>query len=101
MGQRKVYRSAESARCSMIRLELTLQESEFLQRWLTAPSCPDSQQVDQRRQLLDKVTVARQLALQEQTCPVCERPFTQLTQGRTGCYCSSACKQKAYRQRTS
>lgn len=82
----------------MIRLELTLQESEFLQRWLIAPSLPGPQQADQRRQLLEKVTAARQLALREQTCPVCDRSFTQLKRGRTGRYCSNACKQKAYRR---
>ena len=81
----------------MIRLELTLQESDFLQQWLSSPSHPDSQQADQ---LLDKVTAARQLALQEQNCPVCNQPFTQLKRGRSGRYCSNACKQKAYRQRS-
>lgn len=85
----------------MIRLELTLQECDCLQRWLSSPSLPDSQQVDQRRRLLDKVTAARQLAFQEQTCPVCSRLFTQLTRGRSGRYCSNACKQKAYRRRAS
>lgn len=85
----------------MIRFELTLQECDCLQRWLSSPSHPDPQQADQRRQLLDKVTAARQLALQEQNCPVCNQPFTQLKQGRSGRYCSNACKQKAYRQRAS
>ena len=84
----------------MIRLELTLQESDFLQQWLASPFHPDSQQADQRRQLLDKVTAARQLALQEQNCPVCKQAFTQLKRGRNGRYCSNACKQKAYRQRS-
>ena len=81
----------------MIRLDITLQESDFLMRWLATSSHPDTQPA---RQLLAKVNAARQLALQEQTCPVCKQPFTQLKQGRTGHYCSNACKQKAYRQRT-
>lgn len=84
----------------MIRLELTLQESDFLQQWLSSPSHQDSQQADQRRQLLDKVTTTRQLAIQEVRCPVCNQPFTQLKRGRSGRYCSNACKQKAYRQRS-
>ena len=85
----------------MIRLELTLQECDCLQRWLSSPSRLDSQQLDQRRRLLDKVTAARQLAIKEETCPVCSRLFTQLKRGRSGRYCSNACKQKAYRRRAS
>jgi hypothetical protein len=83
----------------MIRLELTIQESDFLQQWLLSSSHPAPQQAEQRRQLLDKVIAARQRSLQEQLCPVCNQPFTQLKRGRTGRYCSSACRQKAYRQR--
>ena len=79
----------------MVRLELTLQESQFLCQWLDTPDleCP------LRCQLLDKIRVAQQQALQEMTCPICNQPFTQLKAGRVAVYCSSACKQKAYRQR--
>ena len=38
-------------------------------------------------------------ATQVQPCPICNVPFSQDKVGRTGCYCSSACKQKAYRLR--
>ena len=80
----------------MIRLDITLQESDFLLHWLADPSHPGSRPA---AQLLEKVTAARQLALQEHTCPVCKQYFTQSQNGRTGRYCSNACKQKAYRQR--
>ena len=38
-------------------------------------------------------------ATQVQQCPICNVSFAQDKVGRTGCYCSNACKQKAYRQR--
>ena len=82
----------------MIRLELTLEESECLHQWLADPDHP-AYQHPLHQQLLYKVAAARQQALHEQTCPICHQSFTQLKGGRSGIYCSTACKQKAYRQR--
>lgn len=78
----------------MIRLNLTRQESEFLLQWLENKPQPEL-----GHSLQQKVVAACQQALQPQTCPICGHTFDQLKIGRTGRYCSNACKQKAYRQR--
>ena len=84
-----------------MRLELTLQEAESLRRHLVETLALqvglDDEQV--MGALLNKVVEAQEMAVRETVCPVCQQPFTQERVGRTGCYCSAACKQKAYRRR--
>ena len=80
----------------MIRLELTIPQADWLQQHLL-----DHAQAadDQPTILLAQLVQAYERATASQTCPVCQRTFTQMRCGRTGIYCSSACKQKAYRER--
>lgn len=78
----------------MIRLDLTQQESESLLHWLQTQS-----QAGLDPSVQQKMVSACQEALQQQTCPVCGHTFDQLKKGRTGLYCSNACRQKAYRLR--
>src|SRR5262245_20338405 len=85
---------------AMIRLELTLAETHLLQQWLldTLPA----QREDVRTLLTKLATAADQagaLGARQLHCPVCQHAFTQEKAGRTGRYCSVACKQKAYRER--
>jgi hypothetical protein len=81
---------------TMIRLEFTLAETHLLQQWLldTLPA-----QREELRTVLTKLATAADQATRQLHCPVCQHAFTQETVGRTGHYCSPACKQKAYRQR--
>ena len=86
----------------MVRLELTLAETDLLQQWLTDSLSDRSAQSAQREGLhaiLTKLTLAADQATCQLHCPVCQHAFTQEKAGRTGRYCSVACKQKAYRQR--
>ena len=86
----------------MVRLELTLAETYLLQQSLTDCLSDRSAQPAQREGLhtvLTKLTLAADQATRQLCCPVCLRAFTQEKTGRTGRYCSLACKQKAYRQR--
>lgn len=86
----------------MVRLELTRTETELLQHWLTASLADRSAQptqVEGLHALLSKLTLATVQATRQLQCPVCRHAFTQEKTGRTGRYCSVACKQKAYRQR--
>jgi predicted nucleic acid-binding Zn ribbon protein len=80
----------------MVRLELTLAEARQLQHWLTDthPSVPESLNC-----LPTKLAEALNNATQRRHCPVCQQGFRQEQRGRTGRYCSAACKQKAYRRR--
>lgn len=82
----------------MVRLELTLAEARQLQHWLS--EVPLSVQ---ERAGLDRLptilTEAVDDAIQRRQCPVCQQWFTRVLRGRTGRYCSAACKQKAYRRR--
>lgn len=80
----------------MIRLDLTIQQSQWLQQLLLDQALD---QDAQRTKLLAQLAAAFEQATAKKTCPVCNQPFTQLRSGRTGHYCSPACKQKAYRQR--
>ena len=80
----------------MIRLELTIQQANWLQQQLL-DHAHDAD--DQSTTLLAQLADAYARATATQTCPVCQHDFTQLRRGRTGHYCSAACKQKAYRQR--
>ena len=78
----------------MIRIDLTQQESQLLLHWLENKTPSDLES-----SLQQKMVAACRQALTQLTCPVCEQPFDQLKKGRTGLYCSNACRQKAYRQR--
>lgn len=78
----------------MITLHLTLPELELLRQ--TLRSQPDSAALTS---LLHKLDEAQRQATRQRICPVCGTTFTQLNNGRIARYCSSACKQKAYRQR--
>lgn len=81
----------------MILLELTHQESDFLKHCLAGSAQLGSPTA---QQLLTKLHAACQLDRPELLCPVCQLPFAQRTHGRNQRYCSNACKQRAYRQRT-
>lgn len=81
----------------MIQLNLTLQEARLLRNSLN-----DLQQdpfPDDIQHILHKLDLAQESATSTRQCPVCRNSFTQFSCGRTGQYCSAACKQKAYRQR--
>lgn len=81
----------------MIRLELTLTEAERLRRCLTDHLLT---QGDATLQMVcTKLVEAETQATQQTQCPVCHDWFCQDKIGRSGHYCSAACKQKAYRQR--
>ena len=80
----------------MIRLHLTLQQIHWLHQFLR-DHAPASE--TQATTLLAQLDQAYDQATTTRTCPVCQAPFTQVRRGRTGHYCSPACKQKAYRQR--
>lgn len=81
-----------------MRLELTLAEVERLRRCLAEllenkklPGAEDPT----LQAILDKLAEATC----EVQCPVCGQVFTRQNVGRAGVYCSTACKQKAYRER--
>ncbi|NJN81802.1 MAG: hypothetical protein HC802_05615 [Caldilineaceae bacterium] len=80
----------------MVRLELTLAEARQLQHWLTNTHPSGLESVSR---LPTKLAAALDDATQRHLCPVCQQGFTQEHSGRTGRYCSAACKQKAYRRR--
>lgn len=82
----------------MVRLELTLAEARQLQHWLTQghPPLQESACLDRVSTILAEALAE---AIQRHQCPVCQQWFTRVLSGRTGRYCSAACKQKAYRQR--
>jgi hypothetical protein len=81
----------------MIRLELTLTETERLRRYLADQLLT---QADETLQTVwTKLVEAEAEATELSQCPVCQQWFYQDKTGRTGQYCSAACKQKAYRQR--
>ena len=84
----------------MIRLSLTAQQGDQLHTLLSRLVQKGSEnQREDAQQLLTLLTAAQQDATLLHQCPICKRTFTQSAEGRTGVYCSSACKQKAYRQR--
>jgi hypothetical protein len=86
----------------MIHLDLTLAEVAQLQHALATLIAQSTQEdvVVALHRLLGKLAAASQLQPGSQLCPVCQQPFTQLNTGRLARYCSNACKQKAYRQRS-
>ena len=81
----------------MIHLKLTIQEAIALRTQLA--NCELDGLGEDIQHILHKLDLAQHQATHTQLCPVCQTPFTQLTTGRTGQYCTAACKQKAYRQR--
>lgn len=83
----------------MIRLEFTLAETQLLQQWLLDTLSAQPAQQEELQTVLTKLAVATDQATRQLHCPVCRHAFTQEKAGRTGRYCSIACKQKAYRQR--
>lgn len=81
----------------MIRLELSLPE---LQRLCHGVSDLLVTQADPELAVVwTKLVAAEAKATHQTLCPVCQQWFYQDKTGRTGQYCSAACKQKAYRQR--
>lgn len=84
----------------MIRLSLTAEQATQLHQLLVdVVHQGETHAQRQASQLLSLLMDAQAMATTEQQCPVCQTWFTQARQGRTGQYCSAACKQKAYRQR--
>jgi len=83
----------------MIRLDLDLPAWTLLHDLLSKylATYPTTEHLAQ--ELHRDMAAAYATATSTQTCPVCRQPFTQLTRGRLGHYCSPACRQKAYRQR--
>jgi len=84
-----------------MQLDLTLQETERLRCCLTEALASHAGGADEQvlKKLLGKVVEAESRSTRRSRCPVCQQPFTREAVGRTGVYCSAACKQKAYRQR--
>ena len=84
-----------------MRLDLTLQETERLRRCLTEALASHEGDADEQalKNLLEKVVEAESRSIRHSPCPVCQQLFIREAVGRTGVYCSAACKQKAYRQR--
>ena len=84
-----------------MQLDLTLYETERLRRCLAEALASHAGGADEQllKNLLEKVVEAESRSIRQRRCPVCRQFFTQAAVGRTGTYCSAACKQKAYRQR--
>lgn len=84
-----------------MRLDLTRQETEHLHRCLTEALASHAGGADEQglKNLLEKVVEAESRSTCQSRCPVCQQPFAREAVGRSGIYCSAACKQKAYRQR--
>lgn len=81
----------------MIRVELTLDEVQRLQQCV-ADALLTQTQVELQA-IWAKLVEAEARTTHQTQCPVCQHWFIQNKTGRTGQYCSAACKQKAYRQR--
>jgi hypothetical protein len=81
----------------MIRLELTRIETQRLRHCVADHLIALGDETLQA--IWAKLTEAEAAASQPMQCPVCRRWFSQDKTGRTGQYCSAACKQRAYRQR--
>jgi hypothetical protein len=100
---KKTLRNADNAEKEpWMRLELTLVELQQLQHCLRAELQRHPAQDDQcqtLQPLLTKLENAAMQASRPSECAVCHHWFSQDQDGRTGHYCSAACKQKAYRQR--
>jgi len=80
----------------MIRLTLTVAEAELIEQRLE--TC-DLATNPVAQSCLDKMVCAQEQATKQGTCSVCQETLTQLKSGRSAQYCSTACKQKAYRIR--
>ena len=83
----------------MIHLKLTHQQAEQLQHILALIQQLSPEQADYALALHHHLQQAQLAAPIEQQCAVCQSTFSQRGAGRTGLYCSNACKQKAFRQR--
>lgn len=86
----------------MIRFDLTVAETDLLVEWLSQTFAAHARQAEgtpDQHALLTKLTAIQQMATSQAQCPLCRQPFVQHKDGRTGKYCSAACKQKAYRLR--
>jgi hypothetical protein len=81
----------------MIRVELTLTETERLRHCVADHLL--TQEDETLRVVWTKLVEAEADATELSQCPVCHTWFRQDKTGRSGHYCSAACKQKAYRQR--
>lgn len=79
----------------MVRLELTLAETYLLQQSLTDSLSDRSAQREGLQAILSQLTLAADQTTCLLHCPVCQHAFTHKKTGRTGRYCSLACKQKA------
>ena len=84
-----------------MRLDVSLQEMECLRRCLTEALAAHAGGTDEQmlQNLLEKVAEVEARSTSQSSCPVCQETFTRETVGRTGVYCSAACKQRAYRLR--
>ena len=101
MNQNVLQENGNTEMEPTMRLELTLQEAAQLRHCLTEALAQYERGADDEelKNLFNKIVAAEARATRQVTCPVCQQLFTQETVGRTGLYCSTACKQKAYRQR--
>lgn len=81
----------------MIRLELTHQEAQRLRQCLAALLLTQADETVQA--VVSKLGAAEVQATQPTQCLVCRQWFGQDKTGRSGQYCSAACKQRAYRLR--
>jgi hypothetical protein len=79
-----------------MKISFSLDEIAALQRAVETGDIPDAQ----RLPLLAKLEQAEREAVAVRVCPVCGEQFTGEKVGRTGVYCGSRCRQKAYRQRS-
>lgn len=84
-----------------MRLELTIQEAAQLRDCVADALAlhDDGDEDGALKNLFNKIVEAEARSTRQRSCPLCQQLFTQETVGRTGRYCSAACKQKAYRQR--
>lgn len=84
----------------MVPLNLTTEQATQLHQLLVdVVHKGDTQSQRQASQFLSLLADAQAMAAIERQCPICQQWFSQDRQGRTGQYCSAACRQKAYRQR--
>lgn len=93
------YEMSVTTKGAMINLKLTHKNASRLLDCLTRLQQLSPNDADEAQFLSDLLQQALLDATQVQHCPICNAPFAQDKVGRTGCYCSSACKQKAYRLR--
>lgn len=83
----------------MILFKLTHQQAEQLHHILALSLQLSPEHADDALALLHHLQQAQLAAPLEQPCTVCRTLFFPAGSGRSGLYCSNACKQKAFRQR--